>query len=311
MKCTKELFSKEGLKTNISSYILAFIIFFFLLSILLFLKCGYPLLEDKIKNIINMVSRTQKHSKTLKISNTKTKKKIKKQNKLKGNKNPPKKINLNIINNLNINKNKKKKKNNNSIRNFQNLATYIVNNNYNKTNRNKGNKKKKLNLNLMKDNARIEFNIFELNSLSYKNAILHDKRTCLNYYISLLTIKHPILFSFCPINDYNSIIIKLCITGLSFSIYYAINFAFFNDKTIHKIYTDKGKYDFIYFIPKISISFVCSYIISLIIKYIFLSERNLLQIRRQNNVAYAELKASKEKKNLIIKYILSKNFVFQ
>ena len=57
MKCTKELFSKDGLKSNISSYILLIIIFFFLLSIILFMKCGYPLLDEEIRLIINLIEK--------------------------------------------------------------------------------------------------------------------------------------------------------------------------------------------------------------------------------------------------------------
>ena len=53
IKCTKELFSKEGLKSNISSYILFIFIFDFLLSIVLFMKCGYKLLENDISEIIS------------------------------------------------------------------------------------------------------------------------------------------------------------------------------------------------------------------------------------------------------------------
>ena len=41
IKCTKILFSKEGLKNNISSYILIIFITQFLISIILFIKCGY------------------------------------------------------------------------------------------------------------------------------------------------------------------------------------------------------------------------------------------------------------------------------
>jgi len=56
-----------------------------------------------------------------------------------------------------------------------------------------------------------------------------------------------------------------------------------------------------YFLPKITISFAASYAITNIIKYIFLSERNLFQIRKQPNVNEAELTATKERRNLIIK----------
>ena len=52
MKCTKALFSKDGLINNISSYILFVFIFIFLLSIVIYIRCGWRILDDIIKNII-------------------------------------------------------------------------------------------------------------------------------------------------------------------------------------------------------------------------------------------------------------------
>ena len=101
------------------------------------------------------------------------------------------------------------------------------------------------------------------------------------YYVSLIKVKNIILFSFCPRNDYNSIIIRSCIFSLSFSIYYTINFAFFTDEIMHEIYEEGGNYNILYFLPKILISFATSYYITAIIKIIFLSERNIIQIRKE------------------------------
>ena len=299
LKCTNQLFSKDGLKNNISSYIIAFFIFFFVLSILIFIKCGYSILDGKISNIIDLKSKEEnekeknynkKNSKKNLVDIHKVKKKSKKKffNKHKIGY-PPRKINIKIVNKLNMNRNEstiKKMNINSSLGMNQRMLGY--------------NLKTKNKVKHGKNN----FNIFELNNLSYKDAIIYDKRACCDYYFSLLRTKHPILFSLIPLDDYNLTTIKLCILFFSFSIHYAINFAFFVDKTMHKIYSDKGKYDLIYFIPKISISFIISHIVCIIIKYIFLSERNLFQIRKQPNVNEAELKATKERRNLIIKYII-------
>ena len=91
------------------------------------------------------------------------------------------------------------------------------------------------------------------------------------------------------------------ISFLSFSIHYAINFAFFDDDMLHKIYETGGLYDFIYFIPKITISFAASYAITNIIKYIFLSERNIYEIRIQPTYSSAYDISLKERRNLVIK----------
>ena len=99
-------------------------------------------------------------------------------------------------------------------------------------------------------------------------------------------------------------IIKTCIFSISFSIYYAVNFAFFDDSIMHTIYETGGQYDIIYFIPKIVISFTVSYYITIIIKLIFLSERNLAQVRKQQSSSLAHEIAQKERKNLVIKYTI-------
>ena len=91
----------------------------------------------------------------------------------------------------------------------------------------------------------------EMNYLEYKEAILIDKRTYCQYYFSLLKKKHLILFTFFAQNDYNLIYIKLCLFILSISLYFAISALFYTDKTMHKVYQSKGKYDFIFQLPKI------------------------------------------------------------
>ena len=62
------------------------------------------------------------------------------------------------------------------------------------------------------------------------------------------------------------------------------------------------KTDIFYFIPQISIAFVISHIITIIIKLIFLSERNIAEINLQQSIEQAYDLQQKEKRNLIIKY---------
>ena len=75
MKCYETLFSKDGLLTNIGNYILLFIIIVHTLSIILFYKCGYYILENKIKNIISKIKKHPKSTKSLKIKKKKKRKK--------------------------------------------------------------------------------------------------------------------------------------------------------------------------------------------------------------------------------------------
>ena len=49
----------------------------------------------------------------------------------------------------------------------------------------------------------------ELNTLEYKKALKYDKRTFIEYYISLIKLKQIIVFTFFPLNDYNIITVKI------------------------------------------------------------------------------------------------------
>ena len=70
----------------------------------------------------------------------------------------------------------------------------------------------------------------------------YDKRTFFRNYISLLWIKHTLIFSFYHNNDYNSKVIKVDLFFVGFSIYYTVNALFYNDDTMHNIYETKWSY---------------------------------------------------------------------
>ena len=215
---------------------------YFILSILLFLKCGYPLLVKQIKEIVQS-KKSNKNQNKIQDINKKNSNKKNSSNKKKDNAPPKKsgKINSNskfIFNNINNNNLGNilpgKHNNNNLIKrnNKKNRSRHKRKNSHLKTANNIYNKSK---IKVDKKNSD-EYNHFELNTLEYLNAINYDKRTFCQYYGALIRIKHPLLFGLCPINDYNSMIIKLCIFLLSFDIYYVINFIFFDENAIHNLY---------------------------------------------------------------------------
>ena len=123
-----------------------------------------------------------------------------------------------------------------------------------------------------KDEGKIKnnFNDYELNAFDYSEELLKDKRKYYEYYLSLIKRNQLIVFAFFPIKDYNLKIIKICIFCFSFSLFYTTNYFYFSEKEIHKIYEDKGKYDFSYFLPKIIIAFFVAYFLTVIVKFVFL-----------------------------------------
>lgn len=149
-----------------------------------------------------------------------------------------------------------------------------------------------------------DYKEFELNFLSYKKAIKYDKRTYIQYYISLLKYNHLFVFSFFNLRDYNSRIIKFFLFFLFFSTYLAVNVIFFTDETIHKICEDKNTFNFIYHLPSIIYSSLISGIINTIIKQLALTQKSLIKFKRRKKKKHLDKKEKKILKKLKIKFIL-------
>ena len=128
------------------------------------------------------------------------------------------------------------------------------------------------------------FNNEELNSLKYKYALEIDDRTYIQYYWSLLKNKHLIIFTFIANDDYNIFLLKLSFFLISFSLYFAVNAMFFSDDTIHKQYEDKGKYNFVYQLPKILYSTIISVITNMLLKKLSLSQNDILKIKHNVDI---------------------------
>ena len=160
---------------------------------------------------------------------------------------------------------------------------------------------KKNNKNSKRENAN-NFNDEELNSLSYKEALDYDKRTYIQYYWALIKKKQLILFTFVLNNDYNIFTIKLALFLFSFSLYFCVNTLFFEDKTMHNIYINKGKLNILNQIPIILYSSIISAVISTIIKLFALSEKEILKIRKMKNTSESLKKSSKLAKALKLKF---------
>ena len=143
-----------------------------------------------------------------------------------------------------------------------------------------------------------KFNDAELNLFSYKKAVNLDKRSYNRYYFSLIKTKHLLFFSFMPAFDYNSQILKKFLFFFNFAVNFVVNALFFNDDTMHKIYTDGGEFNFIYNIPQIIISSLISGFITAIINLLALSDDNFIQLRYESTRKDIRLK-SKEMVRLI------------
>ena len=150
----------------------------------------------------------------------------------------------------------------------------------------------------------LSFTDSEINSFDYQTALKYDERTFIQYYLSLIKTKHLLIFSFYPVKDYNSMTIKICLFFFSFALYYTINALFFTDNTMHKIYEDHGQFNFIFLIPQILYSTIISSFITIIIKYLSLSEKNIIDIKNIKTYKESIDKADNLKKCLFKKFIV-------
>jgi len=286
MKCIYTLFSKEGLKSNIGNYVMVVNLIIFIVIGILFYKVEFVFLIDKINKI--RIIKKAKNTKS-KIDNKNKNKKLKE--------NPIKKKSGKIVtnNSKKIDNHEKEKINSKRILVSSNIKSSKIGLMPLKKEKGLfGSSKKNIEIhkNKIKKNEILEtVTDYELNSFSYEKALKNDKRTFVQYYKSLLKTKHPIIFSFIPINDYNPKLIKISLFFILFTNMYIINALFFNESTIHKIYKDGGIYNLANFVKDIICSFFIAHFLYIIIKYIFLSERNIVNFKnRTKNANFEKLK---------------------
>ena len=266
---------------------------------------------DEIKIFEKKIGDNKKKSK--KRIRKKSKARNKKKNKTsksynkKQNQNPPKKVleknstnNMNNTNNIINNNQTKNMKNLNFEKKIQNNSNKVLNSldnlTLNEINSFNNEKNNKLNNEIMK------YIDMELNLLPYQAAINDDKRTYYQYYVSLLRTKHLLVFSFFNKKDYNSLFIKINLFFFTFSVNYTINALFFNDSTMHKIYEDGGKFNFIYQIPQILYSSIISTVLIMLVKFLALSEKNILKIKNSKENELTKIYKS-ETKTIKYKFI--------
>ena len=329
LKCYYTLFTIEGIHNNIGNYILICIIFLYAIFSIIFCIKGYKKIIFKIKEIIknkkikeNSKNDNDKKVKTQIKSNNKSKNKNKNKNKNK------------YIKKMAIKNPIKRKKSKNNINSNNNNVRYVNTNNSSlkiKLNRNNKplNKQKNkiqkdikifykeslINDNkLSKKNNILKYNDYELNRLSYKEALKNDKRTYFQYYYSLLKTNHPLFFSFIPSNDYNSQSIKICLFLFSFVLYYEITCLFYTENKMHVIYEEKGIYMIINELPITIYSSLISIFLNMIIRYLSLTQKIISELKQIKQITIL-LKESQNlnaflKKKFILFFIITYILLF-
>jgi len=149
----------------------------------------------------------------------------------------------------------------------------------------------------------MKYTDYEINIISFQEALEKDKRTFFQYYISLLKTNHILIFSFNPNIDYNSYLIKICLFLFYLMLNLVINALFFNDSTMHQIYLDKGTFNLKYIFPKIIYTLLISFLIYICIRKIALTQKEIIDIKHEKNRNNLNAKALIAIKFIIIKII--------
>ena len=166
------------------------------------------------------------------------------------------------------------------------------------------NKRNLFKKNKIDENDSNSLNELDLNCLKYEKALKIDKRSFMECYWSILKFNHTIIFSFFPIEDYNLRTIKFSLLLISFSLYFTINCFFFTDKSMHKLYIELGKNKFISQIPQMIYSTLISSVLNSLLKYISLSGKNILFIKRLPNTELLYKRANQVEKCEMTKTIV-------
>ena len=321
LKCYKLLFSSIGIKNNYGFIIMVSFASLLIIFTIIFLFTGMKIIREQMSNMIYCTIHKLNHDASSEQKNNNIniakysefpsmpiKKKVKKKKKIIKIVKRKRNIDFQNINNLEQTKCSKttfvqNESSQSKVNNPYNSNTKIVdlNSNIALSQKNyedhiyfqrKITKKKSSSLYDLKmpklDEIDITENInkyseFELDDLDYSVALEYDKRTLLYFFWCLVKREHLIVFTFIYCKDFNLISIKLSLFVFSVCLDMTTNLLFFNDDSMHKIYLDYGKYDFISQIPQIIYSTIISETMDVFLKYLSLSEKEIYETKKHNN----------------------------
>ena len=286
--------SKENIESNIGFYLLLIFLFIFIIIFIIFYIKGYNNLKNKMDVVIY-----KRFEHETKQEKNKVKKNIIETNK---NKKP---LNNNKILSSKKPKKKKKKKEISSTK-ANNTNNFFLNKKTVKKKSTKRTLPKKENdskTKILDTNDIKPDTDYELNWLSYSEALKYDKRSSCEYYSSLIRTKQLFIFTFCSLDDYNSGIIKKFTLFLSFTMHYAVNALFFTNSNMHQIYEDEGKYNFGYQYPYVlGSALISTLLMRLMLQILVLTDKDVVEVKRQSSKVMALIMRKNKLKCMKIKF---------
>ena len=262
LKCYNLIFDIHIFKNNIGNFIIIFIFSVYLICLILFIIKGIEPLRYKIKNLISKLNAEINNMMTKNIS-------------FHG-KNRYKKNNLNKIL-----PNPKRRKNQ-RLKNYKNIKNKISNKSAKLTNSSKNviNNSSKKNKSLFSGKEMKKLDEFELNQLEYDKALIYDKRSFIRSYWDIICREHIIIFTFFICKDYNIIYIKYARFLFLLTTDMAMNVFFFSDNSMHKIFLNYGKFNFIQQIPQVIYTTIISQLIEVFLCFLSLTDKHIYYIKK-------------------------------
>ena len=128
-----------------------------------------------------------------------------------------------------------------------------------------------------------KFSNEQINEMNYEQSLKYDKRNILQMYYSFLMYSQLIIFTFLNKTDYNVKVLKIQLFFFAIIIFIVFNTLFYSDNDVSHTYQNKGKFDFLYTLPKTIFSSLISAVINFILKFLSLSNEKIKQIANIKN----------------------------
>jgi len=124
----------------------------------------------------------------------------------------------------------------------------------------------------------------ELNDLEYQYALLFDKRSFCEIYISALKKQNILILclSYCS-KDYNLWILKLSFLMFQLSIFITVSAFFFTDNTLNYIYENKNKFDIPFMVRQLALTFLICLGINIIFKILMIQDNLILRMKYEKD----------------------------
>ena len=146
---------------------------------------------------------------------------------------------------------------------------------------------------------------YELNHLSYFEALELDKRNFCRTYYSILKRDQNILSTCFSFNDYNLFYVKMAKFIFVIANLMAMNAFLFADKSFHKLFISGVHYYFGYQILQIFLSVVITYVIEVILCFLTMTDRHIYEIKSLHKKGIKDIKIFN-----ILKCIRNKLLIF-